>query len=127
MQTETLGPSPGRSRNPTHAIVIRPADGTWSASLDDILLARSSHALLVEEAGYDPVVYFPPADVEPGRLAPSPTRTHCPFKGDAHYYAIAGGSGGDVAWFYPRVYDEVGPIAGHVAFYTDRVELRQER
>jgi uncharacterized protein (DUF427 family) len=26
-------------------------------------------------------------------------------------------------WFYPAPYDAVAAIAGHVAFYTDRVEV----
>jgi uncharacterized protein (DUF427 family) len=30
----------------------------------------------------------------------------------------------DAVWFYAKPYDAVADIAGHVAFYTDQVDVR---
>lgn len=127
MTAATLGPSPGNARDPEHAVIIRPAGGRWSVSHDGTVLAQSSEALLLEESGYGPVVYFPPTDVVYEQLVASDTRTRCPFKGEARYYAVGPDGAVDVAWCYPQVYDEVAPIAAHVAFYADRVVLEQDR
>jgi uncharacterized protein (DUF427 family) len=55
--------------------------------------------------------------VPPGRTA----RT----KGDASYYSItaADGERADAVWTYREPYNAVADIAGHVAFYTDRVDV----
>ncbi len=121
MPAATLGPSPGAAKHPGHTIVIRRAGRSWTASAGGRLLARSDDALILEETGYEPVLYFPPADISREQLAASATRTRCPFKGEARYYSL---DGHDVAWYYPEVYDEVADVAGYVAFYADRVDLR---
>jgi uncharacterized protein (DUF427 family) len=57
-------------------------------------------------------------------LAQSDRRTTCPFKGEAGHFAAAGETdGGVVAWRYADAYDEVSEIAGHVAFYPERVRV----
>jgi len=61
-----------------------------------------SGALALDETGYDRALYFPPEDVDTHKLAASDTRTTCPFKGEARYYAV---DGEDVAWTYRAVYD----------------------
>ncbi|MCA9773014.1 MAG: DUF427 domain-containing protein [Myxococcales bacterium] len=50
--------------------------------------------------------------------------THCPFKGDASYYSIRVGEreAANAIWYYPKPIEAVAEIAGHVAFYTDRVD-----
>jgi uncharacterized protein (DUF427 family) len=79
----------------------------------------------MREANYPPVHYIPLGDVDQTLLTASATQTYCPYKGDASYYGIALADGGlvDAVWFYPAPYDAVAAIAGHVAFYTDRVEV----
>ena len=90
--------------------------------LGDCEVARSDRALLLSEAGYSPVVYFPPDDVRTEALSSSDTQTHCPFKGDASYWAAEiDGELTDVGWYYPQTFDEVSEIAGYIAFYKDRV------
>jgi len=81
-----------------------------------------SGALALDETGYDRALYFPPEDVDTHKLAASDTRTTCPFKGEARYYAV---DGEDVAWTYRAVYDEVAPIAGYVAFYPGRADIEK--
>jgi uncharacterized protein (DUF427 family) len=122
-----LGPSPGAVRYPRHRIKITPAPERWIARLKDKVVAHSDHALILEESKYPRVVYFPPSDVETALLLGSGSRTTCPFKGEARYFAAeVDGELRDVAWYYPEVYDEVAPIAGHVAFYPECVHVEPE-
>ena len=124
--TDSLGASAAARRNPDHTITIAPSGQPWVAMLGDLELARSDRALLLSEASYPPVVYFPPDDVHTEALEPSDTSTHCPFKGDASYWASEiDGKPIDVAWYYPRTFDEVMPIAGYIAFYSDRVVVSE--
>ena len=77
--------------------------------LNGRMLAASNKALLVEESGYEPVTYFPPHDVAIDSMLQSDSKTTCPFKGQAGYFAAnIAGEQKDIAWFYPDVYDEVG-------------------
>ena len=123
--TAVRGPAPGFHRHPEHTIRIRKAAGRWRVLDGDALLAVSDDALILEESGYGAVVYFPQADVRDALLAASPSETACPFKGRARYFRSAARPGGpDIAWSYPNTYDEVVDVAGFVAFYADRVSLR---
>jgi uncharacterized protein (DUF427 family) len=122
-----IGPSPGAARHPQHSVTIRPDRARWRAVLNGQLLADSADVLVLEESGFQPVIYFPPKDVHTTELQRSDSRTTCPFKGEAAYWqARVGEDWVDVAWFYPAVYREVEPIADYVAFYADRVNVDSE-
>ncbi len=117
-----LGPSKAARKDEHHTIVISSTGDTWVAIVGDVEIARSKRALLLAEAGYSPVVYFPPDDVRTDALSSSDTQTHCPFKGDASYWAAEiNGEMTDIGWYYPRTFDEVSEIAGYIAFYKGRV------
>jgi uncharacterized protein (DUF427 family) len=64
-------------------------------------------------------LYFPPDSVHRALLEPSEKRTHCPWKGEAHYYHILVGNACnvDAAWFYPEPKPAASRIKGHVAFW----------
>ncbi len=119
---EPLGPAPGFKSDPAHRIEIEPANSRWQARLGDTVLADSENALVLREANYPPVIYFPRDDVSLSRLVATDTSTTCPFKGDASYFA-ATDPATDIAWTYPETYDEVAAIAGHIAFYTSKVTV----
>lgn len=122
------GPAPGFINHPEHVVRIAPADKRWTVRDGDIVLADSRRALVVAETGYERVIYFPPEDVSLERLIEIDHRTTCPFKGEARYFVHAVAKNGQpLAWIYPSVYDEVAPIQSYIAFYEDRVELREER
>ena len=57
-----------------------------------------------------------------------PTATHCPYKGDASYHSITTPEGTieDAIWGYTEPYDSVAEIAGHVAFYPNKVQITVE-
>jgi len=82
----------------------------------DTVIAEADESDLVRIEGN---WYFPPRSVADGVLTPSATQYHCPWKGDAQYFDVAGES--DLAWSYPTPYptaiERVGAdFSGYVAF-----------
>lgn len=86
------------------------------------VLAETEASLLVDEQDHGVVFYIPDADVRFDLLVPTDDRSRCPYKGDARYWRLVDGVG-PVAWAYPEPYPEVAQLAGHVAFYQDRVQV----
>ena len=105
-----------------HAIHIGPFGGRVRVRVGGRIVADTAHALLLEEGSLPPVFYIPRGDAHMDRLVPSATTSHCPFKGDASYFSMEGGPA-DVAWSYEAAIAEVSAIAGHLAFYPDKVEI----
>ena len=125
--TTSEGPAPGFAKHPDHVVRISPSDNRWTVRIGDTVVADSRGALLLEESGYEPVVYFPPEDVAADRLSSIDRLTTCPFKGEAHYFSDAArNTDAAVAWTYPSVYDEVSAIAGYISFYADRSEIETQ-
>lgn len=114
-----------RIPGPDHPITIESTGVRVVARVGAHVVADTTRALTLREGNYPPVQYIPIDDVDRTLLTAGTTRTYCPYKGDASYYSIALAEGGpvDAVWFYPEPYDAVAEIAGHVAFYTDRVEV----
>ena len=110
---------------PEHPITIEPAGVRVVARVGVQIVADTTRALTMREASYPPVHYIPLEDVDHTLLTASATQTYCPYKGDASYYGIAAADGerADAVWSYREPYDAVADIAGHVAFYTDRVDV----
>jgi len=110
---------------PDHPITVDPTGAHVTVRAGGVVVAESDRALTLAEAGYPPVQYLPVEDVDPGVLHPTGTSTHCPYKGDASYWtlSVAGGDLVDAVWGYPHPHDAVAPIAGHVAFAHDGVEV----
>lgn len=108
-------------------ITIRNAEGIWVVRAGGAVLGESSRALRLEENGHDPVIYFPREDVAMAFLDPSPTRTHCPHKGEASYFGIQTKSLiiPDAAWSYADPKAEAAEIAGHIAFASKDVTVEQ--
>lgn len=78
--------------------------------------------LLAESGRFEQVegnVYFPPGSVNTEYLRPSDTITHCPWKGEAHYYHVVvdGDINQDAAWYYPAPKEAAAYIKDHVAFW----------
>ena len=110
---------------PDHPITIEPSTEHVEVRVGDAVIADTGAALVLRESTYPPVYYVPLSDVDETVLVESATQTYCPYKGDASYYSVKGAAGdiADAIWFYPEPYPAVGEIAGHVAFYTDRVSI----
>jgi uncharacterized protein (DUF427 family) len=110
---------------PDHPITVTAADTTVEVTFGDRLIAKTDRALVLREASYPPVYYVPLDDVDAEVLEPSSHETYCPFKGDASYYSLRAGEqvSADAVWTYLAPYAAVSAIAGHVAFYRDRVDI----
>ena len=110
---------------PDHPIEISPFGGRVRVHFGATMIADSSHALRLEEGNYPAVFYIPRGDVHMEHLAPSGRVTHCPYKGDASYFSLT--SGGrrerDAVWSYVAPFPAVAEIAGHLAFYPDKVTI----
>jgi uncharacterized protein (DUF427 family) len=121
-------PAPGFKKHPDHKITVRSRDGRVRVTSGDLVLAETQEALELSEANYPPVLYIPFSDIDFGALTRTATTTHCPFKGEATYWQVGlpGDLGQDVMWAYERPFDEMAEIAGHGAFYADRVKVEVE-
>ncbi|MEC9483770.1 MAG: DUF427 domain-containing protein [Halomonas sp.] len=107
-------------------ISLHPHDRRVQVWIDDTLIADSQRAIELHEKGYPPRQYLPREDVAMSRLVRTDTVTHCPFKGDASYYAIEldGKTVNDIAWSYEAPFDTVMDIRGYLAFDTTKLEQR---
>lgn len=108
-------------------INVSKADGTWTVRAGGAILAESTNALELVEGDYPPLIYFPRDDIAMAFLDESDRTSHCPHKGDAVYFHVVAKSGTirDVAWSYPEPKEIAQRIAGHIAFFTDRVTVEQ--
>lgn len=120
--------APGFAKHPGHRVEVAPHAGRVRVRFGGEVVADTARALRVLESGHAPVLYVPRADVRDECLAPSDHQTYCPFKGRASYWSLqAGGQRAENAlWGYEDPYDEVRALAGHVAFYPERVDVLED-
>jgi len=117
------------SRDPEDRISLHPNPQRVRILADGAVIADTTHALELREMGYPPRQYIPREDVDMARLVRTDTVTHCPFKGDASYYALRvdGRVLPDAAWSYERPYAAMSRIAGMLSFTPGAVEERTGR
>jgi uncharacterized protein (DUF427 family) len=108
-------------------IRIRKAGGNWVIRAEGAVLGESRNALELTEGGYPPVLYVPREDLAMAMFERSARRSTCPWKGEASYFSLVTGSGRirDVAWSYEAPNTGVEAIAGHLAFYPDKVTVER--
>lgn len=85
------------------------------ASWQGTVLAESEATVEVEGNHY-----FPPESVQMKYLEGSEHHTHCPWKGEAHYYDVVvdGKRNENAAWYYPQTKPLANKIQGHLAFWN---------
>lgn len=112
---------------PDHPITITPAGKRIRVSLGDMLIADTAHALTLKEATYPAVQYIPRSDARLAHLVRTDKVTHCPYKGDANYYSIKAGDRTipNSIWTYETPFPAMAEIAGHLAFYPDKVTIEE--
>ncbi|WP_298261544.1 DUF427 domain-containing protein [uncultured Litoreibacter sp.] len=106
-------------------IKLRNATGKYSIRAAGAVLGESSNVVELQEGDLAPVLYVPRADLAMAFFDKTDTSSHCPHKGDASYYTLQAKSGPikDAAWSYEAPLDGLEAIAGHLAFYTDKVTV----
>jgi uncharacterized protein (DUF427 family) len=110
-------------------ISIEPNPNRVIVRLDGLVLADSTRALVMRAPGSPDTQYIPRADVDMTRLSRTSHTTRCPFKGDAAYWSVRTPARivENAVWSYEAPYPDVQTIAGHLAFYPDRVDAIEER
>lgn len=113
---------------PDHPITIVPSPNRVRVRFGGQTIADTTRALVLREAAYPPVFYIPRADAALDLLTRTQTQTYCPYKGNASYYSIAAGGrvAADAIWSYEEPYQAMSAIAGHLAFYPNRVDAIEE-
>ena len=113
---------------PDHPINISPVSSRVTVRAGGAVIVASDKALIMQESTYPPVYYLPRADAAMDKLEASDHGTYCPYKGDASYFSIAalGADGANAVWSYEAPYPAVAEIAGHLAFYSDKVDITVE-
>lgn len=113
------------ARDPYHRVDVLDTSRHVRVSLNGELLADTTRAKVIFETGLPPRWYIPPEDVRTELLVDSARQTGCAYKGFASYKSVqAGGTlEEDLVWFYPEPTREAAPIAGHLAFFNERVDL----
>ena len=105
-----------------HRITTRPSTRHVRIESAGRVLAESDRAVELDETGLPTRYYLPREDVRTELLTPSPTVSHCPFKGDATYLSAPGVD--DAFWVYETPSeDDARPIAGLLAPWPGRVEV----
>jgi len=103
---------------PSHPITVARNANRVRVVFAGEVIADTTRALTLNEAGYAPVHYIPRADVAMSRLKPTAHASHCPYKGDANYFSIL--------WSYEQPFPAMAEIAGYLAFYPNRVDKIEE-
>ncbi|HVX77694.1 MAG TPA: DUF427 domain-containing protein [Bradyrhizobium sp.] len=91
------------------------------------IIADTTHALTLKEASYPAVQYIPRSDTNMGMLKRTDRTTHCPYKGDANYFSVTadGKTLENAIWTYETPFPAMAEIAGHLAFYPDKVKIEE--
>ncbi len=116
--------SPGTAADPHAGLILErmtlePAGKRLSAVFNGEIVAESEAALVLEETGCPPRVYFPPQNLRREFLERTGHKSHCPWKGDAAYWTLtaAGKTLENAAWAYPEPLAELAAIKDYVSFY----------
>lgn len=116
-----------RIPGPDHPITIAATPKRVRVSVGGEVIAETNSALTLKEASYPPVQYIPREDADPAKLKRTEHSTYCPYKGDASYFSVVAGGKTlkNAIWTYETPYDSVKEIAGHLAFYPDKVTIEE--
>ncbi len=120
----TAGKSPGFAKSPGYRVDLIPSPRRVRVRVAGEIIADSTRMMLMRETGHVPVYYFPLDDVRMDLMTATDHTTFCPFKGEASYWTAKLGHAEveNVMWSYERPFDEKPELAGHGAFYWDRVD-----
>lgn len=116
-----MASKPVKIPGPDHPITITPSDAHVVVRAGGKVIADTRRALALQEANYPLAYYIPREDAETALLERSDHTSYCPYKGEASYHSVVGGTTNAV-WSYEAPYDAVAEIRDYLAFYPDRVD-----
>ena len=133
---DTLAARPATRAHEGYRLSLESEPRRIRAEFQGETIADSGNVLVMHETRLAPVFYFPRQDVRMDLLVKSDRHPHCPFKGNASYWAIRVGekSAADAAWSYETPYDESSSVEGYIAFdwqaidtwYADDREIAEQ-
>jgi uncharacterized protein (DUF427 family) len=111
-------------RDPYHRVDVLQSSRHVRVEAGGEVLAETDRARLLFETHLPVRYYIPKLDVRMELLEPSPTRTRCPYKGEARYWhvTIGGKVLDDLAWSYQEPIPECPKIENLVCFFNERVD-----
>jgi len=106
-------------------ITITPQNRPLTITAGGTRLGETHNALELKEGSYPPVLYIPRADIDMTLLQKTTRQTTCPHKGPCSYYSIKTAEGllENAVWSYESPIPGIEAIAGHLAFYPNKVSL----
>lgn len=107
------------------SIMIRPVPGRYIVRASGAIIGETERALELVEGARPPVIYVPREDVAMALLDPSDRHSTCPLKGEASYYSVVTPEARleNAVWSYENPISGAEAIAGHLAFYEDKVRV----
>jgi uncharacterized protein (DUF427 family) len=123
---ERIEPAPGQESvwdYPRPPVVV-PSERRLRVVHAGVTIADSRAGCRVLETSQPPAFYIPPADIAMDHIVPGRGRSYCEWKGAATYWSVVVGdvTATDAAWSYERPTPPFAAIAGHLAFYAQRVD-----
>jgi uncharacterized protein (DUF427 family) len=112
---------------PDHPITLAGHAGRMLAVYNGHVIGDSGDVLILKEASYKPVAYFPRADVDMAYMARTELDTYCPYKGHAAYYTLSmdGNIAENAVWTYEEPHPAMELIRGRLAFYPNMVDVHE--
>jgi uncharacterized protein (DUF427 family) len=112
-------------RDPYTRVDILTSSRHIRVELDGVTIAESRRPTILFETGLPPRYYLPITDLRMDLLRPSPTTSHCPYKGTAGYWSVEAGGRvhHDLVWIYRAPFPESQKIAGLASFYNEKVDI----
>jgi uncharacterized protein (DUF427 family) len=112
-------------RDPYHRVDVLSSSRHVEVRVGGVLVAESRRPRLLFETGLPVRYYLPKLDVRQELLVPSPTRSRCPYKGEAVYWSVRDGDEllEDIVWSYPAPIPEAPKIENLLAFYNEKADI----
>ena len=103
---------------PAHRLYFEPYPRRVRAVIGEEVVLDTVGAHLLHESNHLPVLYVPLEDLR--GLEPSDHTTHCPFKGDASYFDLAGVE--NAVWTYEEPIDAAAWLRGFGSLYHEKAD-----
>jgi uncharacterized protein (DUF427 family) len=112
---------------PDHPITIAFNPKRIQVEYNGHVIVDTRRALILQESTYPAVQYVPREDVSMDYMTRTEHHTHCPYKGQASYYTILmdGQFAENAVWTYEDPYPAMAEIKDHLAFYPNKVSIRE--
>ena len=115
----------GHPRNPYVRVDALRSHRHIRVEIDGVVLAETNSPVLLFETGLPTRYYIDRTDVAFSHMETNETQTICPYKGIWHHWNVRLGDTvyPDLAWTYEYPLREAAPIAGMIAFYSEKLDI----